>query len=70
MSTAYKCDRCGKLYEGFLPRFETADRAYHYIEIINDGSSKVLDLCPDCIRAFEDFINNRTAETEKEENTK
>lgn len=67
MSTAYKCDRCGKLYERFLPRFETADRAYRHIEILNDGSSKVLDLCPDCIRAFEDFINNRTAEPEREE---
>lgn len=53
MASAYKCDKCGKLYEDSsiesMPRVE--------VRIVKSGPViKYLDFCPDCKRVLETWI--------------
>ena len=65
MSSAKKCDRCGKLYESSLHGATEVDLA------ISDGSTRNvvfccgsyysdLDLCPDCVESFKHWWSNET----------
>lgn len=69
MSTAYKCDRCGAFYDNHVLRFHFDDDTYFGL-LLSEGCSvsKPVDLCPDCLKAFDDFINNRTSDPEREGN--
>lgn len=55
MATAYKCDRCGRLYSGPDSSVRIIGGG-NYISSIrygnNNWSSNSKDLCPDCARDF------------------
>lgn len=60
---AMKCDRCGKLYEHYYGCriFKDTEKANAIICIDKDFDNdcwyrKTYDLCPDCMREFEDFL--------------
>ena len=55
MASAYKCDRCGKLYSGPDRSVQITDGG-NYISSIRYGNGNWAcnskDLCPDCARDF------------------
>ena len=62
MALAKKCDRCGKLYEhyptGSKPQYNAIRRLY---KTENGGITSVgesIDLCPECMEAFDKFMIN------------
>ena len=69
MSRAYKCDRCGKLYDKppvehafddkdvFLKGFYTIN-----LETIPDAFSHSIELCWDCYKKLCDFLERKTNE--------
>lgn len=63
MSKAYKCDRCGELYEPYgLPKYEVRKTGL---------SGQCMDLCSDCADTLEKWVKNKvyfTAYDDKEEN--
>ena len=66
---AMKCDRCGKLYEHYdgNEAFKKTEKA-NAISLIDKDldkeyySRKTYDLCPDCMRKFEDFLKGKSHE--------
>lgn len=64
---AMKCDRCGKLYEHYdgNKAFKETEKA-NAISLIDRDldkeyySRKTYDLCPDCMRKFEDFLKGKS----------
>lgn len=58
MSLAKKCDRCGKLYEPY----STGENSIRLIR-----NYKILDLCPECMKAFNEFMIDGGTE-EREDN--
>ena len=69
MAQAMKCDRCGKLYEYYegSDTFMNTKKANAVILIDKDlkqkyWSRKTYDLCPDCMRNFEDFLKDELHE--------
>lgn len=50
----YTCDRCRAEYTN---QDLNDISMQHYIIAIPIGRSKVVDLCPDCIRGFENWFN-------------
>ena len=62
MALAKKCDRCGKLYEHYQT---CSNKQYNAIRILykteNGGITSVgvtIDLCPECMKAFDTFMIN------------
>lgn len=49
MAKAYKCDRCGKLFE----RTKSTERFY----VITNRERK--DLCPECQKMLDNFMDNK-----------
>lgn len=67
---AMKCDRCGKFYEYYGGRAIFTDTEKANAIILVDESQDVelwyrksYDLCPDCMREFEDFLHRFDANT-------
>lgn len=64
---AMKCDRCGKLYG--CKTFKNTENA-NAIKLIDKNldkeywSRKTYDLCPDCMREFEDFLKGESYESD------
>lgn len=66
---AMKCDRCGKLYEYYSggEAFRDTEKA-NAIQLVDEDldddywSRKTYDLCPDCMREFEDFLKIKSHE--------
>lgn len=60
MACARKCDRCGKLYEEY--NLKNDEKNPNGIMVLNlDYQRKyyphdAMDLCPDCMRKFQDWI--------------
>lgn len=60
MACAKKCDRCGKLYEQY--NFDRDEKNTNGIMTLNLDyqrhfySHTVLDLCPDCMKGFQDWL--------------
>ena len=53
---ANKCDRCGKLFE--REQISVPDiRIEHYV---HPYGGNWLDLCPDCQRELENWLNNKS----------
>lgn len=56
---AFKCDRCGKLYEAGTKPYRNVNDHLFLNRIIN-GKENMTDLCPDCFKNLEhwfyDFI--------------
>lgn len=60
---AMKCDRCSKLYEHYYggKTFKDTEKA-NAIQLVDEDLDKecwfrkAYDLCPDCMREFEDFL--------------
>lgn len=68
MSRLLVCDRCGKRLES-LKKFNIASVIYRY-RFFTESSldDKDYDLCPDCEKAFEEFMNGPSKElTENKE---
>ena len=70
MAIARKCDRCGKFYE-YYPK---GNKVQHngvqriYITITGDyDSGKQCDLCPECMKAFDEFMIDGKFMEEKHE---
>lgn len=62
---AQKCDRCGKFHEHYygIKEFKKTEKANAVLLIDKDldnkyWSRKTFDLCPDCTRNLEQFVNN------------
>lgn len=64
MANAYKCDICGKYYEGYTDQKGTSgivfvtdrerfEKSYHASYV-----SQIFDICPECIEKTTDFIDN------------
>lgn len=63
MALAKKCDRCGKFYEHYTAVNQTgAYNAVGKIRRLLNGAigscDTAIDLCPDCMAAFEKFIKD------------
>ena len=66
---AMKCDRCGKLYEHYKGSeiFKETEKANAVFLIDMDlnrhySFCRIYDLCPDCMRKFEDFLKGKSHE--------
>ena len=62
---AMKCDRCGKFYEFYEGEkiFKETEKANGLMLIDMDlerkhWNRKIYDLCPDCMKKLEDFLEN------------
>lgn len=53
MSKAYKCDRCGTLYEYDFQRYL---HSYYISKDCHPQDDKKLDLCPDCQGALVEWM--------------
>lgn len=51
---ATKCDRCGKFYEEHEGMLVDTELNRKYCK-----DRKTYDFCPDCMKEFEDFLNNK-----------
>lgn len=68
---AMKCDRCGQLYEYYDggKTFKDTEKA-NAIQLVDDDLDKgrwfrkAYDLCPDCMREFEDFLKDKSYESD------
>ena len=49
MAKAYKCDRCGKLFE----KTKSTERFYV------TSNREIKDLCPECQKILNDFMDNK-----------
>ena len=62
MSLAKKCDRCGKFYEHYPVGNSGACNAIKKVRRHLGGTVDVfaatIDLCPDCMAAFEKFMKD------------
>lgn len=61
MAQAYKCDRCGSLYEPYGLTFKKSPAVYNAIWLTDsEMRASVLrvrfELCPVCMRAVLDFL--------------
>lgn len=54
MAEAYKCDRCGKLYESEV---EKSARKFSIMKNIRYGYTS-LDICDDCYKEFVKFMDD------------
>ncbi|MDY2957069.1 MAG: hypothetical protein SOR59_05635 [Lachnospiraceae bacterium] len=68
---AIKCDRCGQLYEYYDggKTFKDTEKANAIKLIDKDWDNdcwyrKTYDLCPDCMREFEDFLKGKSYESD------
>ena len=50
---AYKCDRCGRLYEKYK---RDKDHKWHGICLSVAGDDYIYDLCPVCAKALVNFM--------------
>ena len=62
---AMKCDRCGKFYEFYEGEkiFKETEKANGLMLIDMDlerkhWNRKIYDLCPECMKELEDFLEN------------
>ncbi len=53
MSKAFKCDRCGRFYEGY---FIDPEENYVITTKLDASKSKFIDLCPICQDSFSAWI--------------
>lgn len=60
MARAYKCDRCEKFFESIK-----STEKFYVTTTVN--MHKVLDLCPECQKMLNDFMDNKI-ESKGEEN--
>lgn len=60
MALAKKCDRCGKLYEHYPIGKKFQANAIRRCYMLDDGrlssNDKIIDLCPECMKAFDEFM--------------
>lgn len=61
MSKAYKCDRCGKLFEKY--NFQGTSEFYHVTRNPN-FSCDCLDLCPKCNAELQEWVANDTVQVD------
>lgn len=69
MARAMKCDRCRKLHEHYdgSKEFKNTEKANGLILVDKDldkkyWSRKSYDLCPDCMRELEIFLNQHESD--------
>ena len=60
MANAMKCDRCGKLYESYNTKKDNKN-INGFIQVNLDVDRKyyshgVTDLCPDCMKEFQNWM--------------
>ena len=62
MALAKQCDRCGKLYEHYpadnKPQYNAIRRLCKTDDGGLMGSDNSIDLCPECMKAFDTFMIN------------
>lgn len=61
---AYKCDRCGKLFEGYNYQ---GTREFYSITRNPYASGNCLDLCPDCNAELQEWVANDKEQAESED---
>lgn len=68
MALAKKCDVCGKFYDHYeaINDYDGAFRNYNTLTVYRKTKYEKstttkynFDLCPECMKAFEEWINNR-----------
>lgn len=70
MALAKKCDRCGKLYEhypiGSIPEgFNAVRRVRNRVNGNAECEESAIEMCPECMAAFEKFMEELKSEDEK-----
>ena len=63
MSRAYKCDRCGELYE----RYDLGIEDLVITPLKNTHNSVYYDLCKSCRKELTDWFNENKKESEVDE---
>lgn len=60
MAQAFKCDVCGKLFEGSATTLVVKDvKGVNVLMLIAREGDDSIDICPDCCLAFaQKFVNN------------
>lgn len=61
MSKAYKCDRCGKLYESY--KYQKTSEFFNITRTPNI-SGNCLDLCPKCNAELQSWVANDTVQVD------
>lgn len=61
MARAYRCDRCGKLYENNDIRRDDLVLT----TLLNCSNHKLYDLCPDCHQELKDWFDDFESELKK-----
>ena len=60
MALAKKCDRCGKFYDHYPTGDKLQNNAIKMVhktaEGLIHGKEKSLDLCPECMKKFDEFM--------------
>ena len=68
MSLAKRCDRCGKFYDHYPTGNKPQYNAIRRVQTMRDGTTygydKDLDLCQECMRAFNEFLDGGNFENE------
>lgn len=68
---AYKCDVCGKLYVPYNTRGDTGTnvlvQAVNNINVSGRRAIKEYDLCQECCKSFNDWLDSRKGINECEE---
>ena len=71
MAMAKKCDRCGKLYEHYPKGNKSQSNAIRRIQrdafggIANTIHDLIIDLCPECMSEFDEFMTKGKSNDEK-----
>lgn len=57
MANAFKCDRCGNLYEPYNGiEYQAGCNKYHSVCLCKGLNNKYFDLCPECMTKLIEFI--------------
>lgn len=62
---AYKCDRCGKLFEGY--DYQGTRGVFYGITRHPSLSGNDLDLCPNCNAELQEWVANNKVQVESDD---
>ena len=73
MSMAYRCDRCKRYFEetqkiavqGYIKN--NSARIAGLYKYNSDGNQRDIDICPECYRSLEEWMEKGGAKSDKEE---
>lgn len=65
MAKAYKCDRCGELYEKYDGvKFDIQGNKYTKVSLVNEAYCRTFDMCQNCMTKLMIFMKTPYDEEE------